>query len=42
MVAPEEMARFTAESQAMGGRISFAMTKPKIRAAGLQPAYKCG
>lgn len=42
MVAPEAMARFTAESQAMGGRISFAMTKPEIRAAGLQPAYECG
>jgi FAD/FMN-containing dehydrogenase len=26
----------------MGGRISFAMTKPELRAAGLQPAYECG
>lgn len=42
MVAPGEMARFTAEAKAHGGRISFAMRKPEIRAAGLQPAYECG
>lgn len=42
MVAPEEMPRFTAKAEAMGGRVSFAMTKPDIRAAGLQPAYECG
>lgn len=42
MVAPDEMARFTARAEAAGGRISFAMTKPEIRAAGLQPAYECG
>jgi FAD/FMN-containing dehydrogenase len=42
MVAPQEMARFTAEAEALGGRISFAMSKPEIRAAGLQPAYECG
>jgi len=42
MVAPDEMARFTAQAEAMGGRISFAMTKPEIKKAGLQPAYECG
>ncbi|MBY6120354.1 FAD-binding oxidoreductase [Mameliella alba] len=42
MVAPREMARFQAEAERMGGRISFAMTKPEIRKAGLQPAYECG
>ncbi|MBV7396575.1 FAD-binding oxidoreductase [Mameliella sediminis] len=42
MVAPEEMERFKAEAERMGGRISFAMTKPEIRDAGLQPAYECG
>ena len=42
MVAPGEMARFAAEAEARGGRISFAMTKDEIRAAGLQPAYECG
>ncbi|TNF19857.1 MAG: FAD-binding oxidoreductase [Rhodobacteraceae bacterium] len=42
MVAPAEMEHFKAEAEAHGGRISFAMTKPEIRAAGLQPAYECG
>lgn len=42
MVAPDEMPRFTAEAEARGGRISFALTKPEIRDAGLQPAYECG
>ena len=42
MVAPSELARFTAEAEARGGRVSFAMTKDEIRAAGLQPAYECG
>jgi FAD/FMN-containing dehydrogenase len=42
MVAPGEMGRFEAKAQAMGGRISFAMTKPEIREARLQPAYECG
>ncbi|WP_264214388.1 FAD-binding oxidoreductase [Leisingera thetidis] len=42
MVAPGEMPRFTAKAEEMGGRISFAKTKPEIRAAGLQPAYECG
>ncbi|WP_417606816.1 FAD-binding oxidoreductase [Primorskyibacter flagellatus] len=42
MVAPSEMTRFQAEAERRGGRISFAMTKPEIREAGLQPAYECG
>ena len=42
MVAPGEMARFAAMAEGQGGRISFAMTKPEIRSAGLQPAYECG
>lgn len=42
MVAPQEMERFTAAAEGAGGRISFAMSKPEIRAAGLQPAYECG
>ncbi|MFO1209274.1 MAG: FAD-binding oxidoreductase [Amaricoccus sp.] len=42
MVAPGEMARFTAMADERGGRISFAMTKPEIREARLQPAYECG
>ena len=42
MVAPEEMDRFTAEAEAQGGHVSFAMTKDTIREAGLQPAYECG
>lgn len=42
MVAPEAMAEFTAAAEAQGGRISFAMTKPELRDAGLQPAYECG
>lgn len=42
MVAPDEMDRFTAEAEGQGGRVSFAMTKDKIREAGLQPAYECG
>ena len=42
MVAPGEMARFTTEAKARSGRISFAMTKPEIHDAGLQPAYECG
>lgn len=42
MVAPDGMDRFTAEAEAQGGRVSFAMTKDKIREAGLQPAYECG
>lgn len=42
MVAPDEMDRFTAQAEAQGGRVSFAMTKDQIRAEGLQPAYECG
>lgn len=42
MVAPDEMDRFRDKAEGMGGRISFAMTKPEIREAGLQPAYECG
>ncbi|RBI84592.1 FAD-binding oxidoreductase [Rhodosalinus halophilus] len=42
MVAPDEMDRFREKAERMGGRISFAMTKPEIREAGLQPAYECG
>lgn len=42
MVAPGDMDRFTAQAQAMGGGVSFAMTKPQIRESGLQPAYECG
>lgn len=42
MVAPAEMDRFRAAAEGQGGRISFAMTKPEIRDAGLQPAYECG
>ncbi|MFP4569525.1 FAD-binding oxidoreductase [Rhodosalinus sp.] len=42
MVAPEAMDRFRDKADGMGGRISFAMTKPEIREAGLQPAYECG
>ncbi|MEY8837690.1 FAD-binding oxidoreductase, partial [Cribrihabitans sp. XS_ASV171] len=42
MVAPAEMERFTARAEQMGGTIPFAMTKPEIREAGLQPAYECG
>lgn len=42
MVAPAEMDRFTTAAEAAGGRVSFAMTKPEIREAGLQPAYECG
>ncbi|MEN9063188.1 FAD-binding oxidoreductase [Ponticoccus litoralis] len=42
MVAPGEMERFQTEAERMGGRISFAMTKPEIGKAGLQPAYECG
>lgn len=42
MVAPEAMGRFRDKADGMGGRISFAMTKPEIREAGLQPAYECG
>lgn len=42
MVAPGDMERFTAEAEAMGGRVSFAMTKPELAKAGLQPAYECG
>lgn len=42
MVAPQEMSRFTALAQAHEGRISFAMPKPELAAAGLQPAYECG
>lgn len=42
MVAPREMPRFEALAQAHEGRISFAMPKPELIAAGLQPAYECG
>lgn len=42
MVAPKEMPRFEALAAAHGGRISFAMPKPDLTAAGLQPAYECG
>ena len=42
MVAPDEMDRFTRETEARGGRVSFAMTKSGISDAGLQPAYECG
>lgn len=36
------MDSFTAQAEAQGGRVSFAMTKDQIRAEGLQPAYECG
>ncbi|MBK1866866.1 FAD-binding oxidoreductase [Aestuariivirga sp. YIM B02566] len=42
MVAPKEMPRFEALAAAHGGKISFAMPKPELVAAGLQPAYECG
>ena len=42
MVAPQEMPRFEELAQLHGGRISFAMPKPELIAAGLQPAYECG
>lgn len=42
MVAPHEMARFEALARERGGRISFALRKPELIAAGLQPAYECG
>lgn len=42
MVAPGEMPRFDALAGERGGRLSFSMSKPEIREAGLQPAYECG
>ncbi len=42
MVAPAEMPKFEALATEFGGRVSFAMEKPQLRAAGLQPAYECG
>lgn len=42
MVAPEEMERFTRHAAYFEGVVSFAMPKPELLAAGLQPAYECG
>ena len=42
MVAPKEMPRFEALAAEHGGTISFAMPKPELISAGLQPAYECG
>lgn len=42
MVAPQEMGRFETLAKAHAGAISFAMAKPELRKAGLQPAYECG
>jgi FAD/FMN-containing dehydrogenase len=41
MVAPEAMDVFSALVSRFDGRVSMAMNKPDLRAAGLQPAYEC-
>lgn len=42
MVAPQEMQRFKKLVKHHSGTISFAMSQPELRQAGLQPAYECG
>jgi len=42
MVAPSEIGRFEKLASEFSGRVSFAMPKPELHNAGLQPAYECG
>ncbi|MCY3874366.1 MAG: FAD-binding oxidoreductase [Rhodobacteraceae bacterium] len=42
MVAPRDMTRFRAMTEARNGRVSFEMTGEDISANKLQPAYECG